>query len=131
MKIHSQEDLYLGRKTFRAKKDTTDESELESSPLLPIVITWFVVEQWAKPDKHLKIKISGSSVSCQISELQDYNKSTEQSKQRHVISFTCMYMYCMYIPQHRYLLILCEAKCVWAVAKGWIMKIIRPIDYSL
>ena len=109
--------ICLDRKTFKAKKDSTYQFYVENSPPSPIVTTWFVMEQWAKPGKHLKMRINSSPVDCQISKLQD-NKSAERSKQRDVTSFMYLYMYYMHICQHRYLQILCEAKDVWAVTKS-------------
>ena len=106
--------ICLDRKTFKAKKDSTYQFYVENSPPSPIVTTWFVMEQWAKPGKHLKMRINSSPVDCQISKLQD-NKSAERSKQRDVTSFMYLYMYYMHICQHRYLQILCEAKDVCLV----------------
>ena len=117
--------ICLDRKTFKAKKGSAYQFQVENSPPSPKVTTWFVMEQRAKPGKHLKMRISSSPVDCQISELQD-NKSAEQSKERDLTSFMYLYVYYMHICQHRYLQILCEAKDVWAVTKSQIMKIIRP-----
>ena len=109
--------ICLDRKTFKAKKDSTYQFYVENSPPSPIVTTWFVMEQRAKPGKHLEMRINSSPVDCQISKLQD-NKSAERSKQRDVTSFMYLYMYYMHICQHRYLQILCDAKDVWAVTKS-------------